>query len=89
MNRYRRTLTAGTGAAMVFASVTLSASFPAQTVSASAEFMGNPSGVMDNSAPGDHKVTDAIAEREMAFRDWVRQMRIDRQGQRPTQPLSP
>lgn len=38
-------------------------------------------GVMDNSAPGDHKVTDAIMENEQAFRDNVRQMRLDRQLQ--------
>jgi hypothetical protein len=38
-------------------------------------------GVMDNSAPGDHKVTDAIAAREQAFKDKVRQMRLDRQLQ--------
>ena len=38
-------------------------------------------GVMDNSAPGDHKVTDAIAAHDQAFKDKVRQMRIDRQLQ--------
>jgi len=38
-------------------------------------------GVMDNSAPGDHKVTDAIMENEQAFKDKVRQMRLDRQMQ--------
>jgi hypothetical protein len=42
-------------------------------------------GVMDNSAPGDHKVTDAIMAREQAFRDRVRQMRQDR----PLQPAPP
>jgi hypothetical protein len=36
-------------------------------------------GVMDNSAPGDHKVTDAIKARDQAFKDQVRQMRLDRQ----------
>jgi hypothetical protein len=34
---------------------------------------------MDNSAPGDHKVTDAAAARDQAFKDRVRQMRLDRQ----------
>src|SRR5258705_10341838 len=43
------------------------------------------SGVMDNSAPGDHKVTDAIMAREQAFKDKVRQMRQDR----PLQPAPP
>lgn len=38
-------------------------------------------GVMDNSAPGDHKVTDAIMADEKAFKDSVRQMRLDRQMQ--------
>jgi hypothetical protein len=38
-------------------------------------------GVMDNSAPGDHKVTDAIMAREQEFKDRVRQMRQDRQLQ--------
>jgi hypothetical protein len=38
-------------------------------------------GVMDNSAPGDHKVTDAIMARDQAFKDNVRQMRLDRQLQ--------
>lgn len=38
-------------------------------------------GVMDNSAPGDHKVTDAIMARDQAFKDRVRQMRLDRQLQ--------
>jgi hypothetical protein len=36
-------------------------------------------GVMDNSAPGDHKVTDAIAAQDQQFKDKVRQMRLDRQ----------
>ena len=35
-------------------------------------------GVMDNSAPGDHRVTDAIMQNESAFKDSVRQMRLDR-----------
>jgi hypothetical protein len=38
-------------------------------------------GVMDNSAPGDHKVTDAIMAREQEFKHRVRQMRVDRQLQ--------
>ena len=38
-------------------------------------------GVMDNSAPGDHKVTDAVMAREQAFKDQVRQMRLDRRLQ--------
>jgi hypothetical protein len=38
-------------------------------------------GVMDNSAPGDHKVTDAIMARDKAFMDQVRQMRMNRQLQ--------
>lgn len=38
-------------------------------------------GVMDNSAPGDHKVTDAIANNNQQFKDRVRQMRLDRQMQ--------
>lgn len=38
-------------------------------------------GVMDNSAPGDHKVTDAIATQNQQFKDNVRQMRLDRQMQ--------
>jgi hypothetical protein len=42
-------------------------------------------GVMDNSAPGDHKVTDAIAAKEQAFKDRVRQMRLDRQLQQAPQ----
>ena len=32
-------------------------------------------GVMDNSAPGDHKVTDANAAKDQAFKDSVRQKR--------------
>jgi hypothetical protein len=44
-------------------------------------------GVMDNSAPGDHKVTDAIMAREQAFKDQVRQMRLDRQLQ-PAPPMT-
>lgn len=39
------------------------------------------SGVMDNSAPGDHKVTDAIAAENQEFKDSVRQMRLERQMQ--------
>lgn len=39
------------------------------------------SGVMDNSAPGDHKVTDAIAAENQQFKDSVRQMRLGRQMQ--------
>ena len=42
-------------------------------------------GVMDNSAPGDHKVTDANMAREQTFKDQVRQMRQDR----PLQPAPP
>lgn len=42
-------------------------------------------GVMDNSAPGDHKVTDAIMARQQEFKDKVRQMRQDR----PLQPAPP
>lgn len=38
-------------------------------------------GVMDNSAPGDHRVTDAIMAVEGAFKDGVRQMRLDRSAQ--------
>jgi hypothetical protein len=38
-------------------------------------------GVMDNSAPGDHKVTDAEMARKQEFKDRVRQMRVDRQLQ--------
>lgn len=38
-------------------------------------------GVMDNSAPGDHKVTDAIMTHDQAFKDRVRQMRQNRQLQ--------
>jgi len=36
-------------------------------------------GVMDNSAPGDHKVTDAVMMRDKAFMDQVRQLREQRQ----------
>ncbi|MCX2929730.1 hypothetical protein ORI20_05565 [Mycobacterium sp. CVI_P3] len=36
-------------------------------------------GVMDNSAPGDHKVTDQLAAEQQQYRDQVRQMRIDQQ----------
>ena len=42
-------------------------------------------GVMDNSAPGDHKVTDAIMAHDQAFMDKVRQMRLDRQLQQAPQ----
>jgi hypothetical protein len=42
-------------------------------------------GVMDNSAPGDHKVTDAIMARDQAFKDKVRQMRLGRQLQQAPQ----
>lgn len=42
-------------------------------------------GVMDNSAPGDHKVTDAIMSRDKAFMDQVRQMRVNRQLQQAPQ----
>ena len=38
-------------------------------------------GVMDNSAPGDHKVTDAINTQDKQFMDSVRQMRLNRQMQ--------
>lgn len=38
-------------------------------------------GVMDNSAPGDHKVTDAIEAKDQQFKDQVREMRLDRQMQ--------
>lgn len=38
-------------------------------------------GVMDNSAPGDHKVTDALAMQQQQYRDQVRQMRLDQQMQ--------
>lgn len=38
-------------------------------------------GVMDNSAPGDHKVTDALADQQQQYRDQVRQMRLDQQMQ--------
>jgi hypothetical protein len=42
-------------------------------------------GVMDNSAPGDHKVTDAIMVHDQAFKDQVRQMRQNRQLQQAPQ----
>ena len=42
-------------------------------------------GVMDNSAPGDHKVTDAVMARQQEFKDGVRQMRLDRQLQQAPQ----
>lgn len=38
-------------------------------------------GVMDNSAPGNHKVTDALAMQQQQYRDQVRQMRLDQQMQ--------
>ncbi len=38
-------------------------------------------GVMDNSAPGNHKVTDAIAAENQQFKDSVRQLRLERQMQ--------
>lgn len=43
-------------------------------------------GVMDNSAPGDHKVTDAIAAHNQQYQDQVRQMRLDQQMQ-PAPPM--
>jgi len=89
MTRYRRALTTGAGTAVVFAFVTVCAGSPAQTISASAELAAYPTGVMDNSAPGDHKVTDAISEQEMAFQDWIRQMRIDRQEHQVMPSVSP
>ena len=42
-------------------------------------------GVMDNRAPGDHKVTDAIMLRDQAFKNQVRQMRANRQLQQAPQ----
>ncbi|WP_235435829.1 hypothetical protein [Mycobacterium sp. EPa45] len=36
-------------------------------------------GVMNNSAPGDHKITDAIMAQNQAFMDQVRQMRVNLQ----------
>ncbi len=42
-------------------------------------------GVMNNSAPGDHKVTDAIAAKDQGFKDSVRKMRLDRQMQQAPQ----
>lgn len=44
-------------------------------------------GVMDNSAPGDHKVTDAIAAQDQQFKDKVRQMRLERKMQ-PAPPMT-
>ena len=38
-------------------------------------------GVMDNSAPGDHKVTDQLAAQQQQYQDQVRQMRLDQQMQ--------
>jgi len=38
-------------------------------------------GVMDNSAPGDHKVTDQLAAADQQFKDQVRQMRLAQQMQ--------
>lgn len=38
-------------------------------------------GVVNNSAPGDHKVTDAIAAHDQQFRDDVRRMRLKQQMQ--------
>jgi hypothetical protein len=38
-------------------------------------------GLMDNRAPGDHRVSDAAAARDQQFKDSVRQMRLDRQMQ--------
>lgn len=38
-------------------------------------------GVMNNSAPGDHKVTDAIAAQDQQFKDDVRRMRLKQQMQ--------
>lgn len=38
-------------------------------------------GVMDNSAPGDHKVTDALAAQSRQYQEQVRQMRLDQQMQ--------
>jgi hypothetical protein len=42
-------------------------------------------GVMDNSAPGDHNVTDAIMAHDQAFKDQVRQLRQNRQLQQAPQ----
>jgi hypothetical protein len=36
---------------------------------------------MDTSAPGDHKVTDALGAQQQQYRDQVRQMRLDQQMQ--------
>ena len=38
-------------------------------------------GVMDNSAPGDHKVSDAQAAASRQYQEQVRQMRLDQQMQ--------
>ncbi len=38
-------------------------------------------GVMNNSAPGDHKVTDAIAAQDQQFKEEVRRMRLNQQMQ--------
>lgn len=38
-------------------------------------------GVMDNSAPGDHKITDQLAAQQQQYQDQVRQMRLDQQMQ--------
>ena len=46
---------------------------------------GTAAGVMDNSAPGDHKVTDEIMQNEQAFKDSVREMRLGRQMQQAPQ----
>jgi hypothetical protein len=45
-------------------------------------------GVMNNSAPGDHKVTDQIAADQQEFQDMVRRMRLDR-NMVPAPPMSP
>ncbi len=50
---------------------------------------GHPTvGVMNNSAPGDHKVTDQIAADQQQFQDTVRQMRLER-NMVPAPPMSP
>ena len=46
---------------------------------------GTAAGVMDNSAPGDHKVTDEIMRNEQVFKDSVREMRLGRQMQQAPQ----
>ena len=38
-------------------------------------------GVMDNSAPGDHKVSDQLAAQQQQYQDQVRQLRLDQQMQ--------